>query len=664
MRIHSLALENVRSFRDPTSIEFPQGLTILIGPNAGGKSNLLDILTTILRACFFYGYSIEQSADERGSFRALQVIDTKAMDKNLRRILSKYDDSRPQAIEITFVVDEEDIANITLLKANRERLSQALREYRNGETFRIEDLDQWDVSVLHPGEKITYRIFEHILSAATPNPQDTPYGVFLHYLRRFALFTLLTRDMDEITLTTAFLYFSPFRGTPTPQGFEVTLADQQPTSFLAGYYRATSRDSTSLISLAVSYFAAKRRQLESTAGEVGWTNQWESDTEVQLVTKYLNRLGYSWQLQLRDSMRNVYSIYLEKYEKDFDITQASSGEQEMLNFVLGIFAHNLKNGVLLIDEAELHLHPKWQKLLLEIFQELSLVTHNQIILSTHSGTFLTSSSIRSVIRIYKDAENVSRIIPLADRAGETVRDVIHIVNAHSNEKMFFADKIVLVEGITDRLILERFIALYATAPQREQVIEVLEVHGKMMFSKYRSFLEAMGVTVFQVADLDYAYTIGKGTLGDLLVTDMNGVERKVLKNKKSADRQALAQSIDAAIALGDLTVLRELWHYIKERHIRLRSDLTDEQRGQFEAFLEEQRRSRIFILRQGEIEQYLPAGQTTLDRVIELLEDGPFEDWMKRSWAEKTVAELRDIAATVVGVNETVRQALDQKYAT
>ena len=54
MKIQKLVLQNIKSFRDEVSIEFKEGVNIFIGPNAGGKSNLMDILNISL--CYYFIY--------------------------------------------------------------------------------------------------------------------------------------------------------------------------------------------------------------------------------------------------------------------------------------------------------------------------------------------------------------------------------------------------------------------------------------------------------------------------------------------------------------------------------------------------------------------------------------------------------------------------------
>src|SRR5690606_35349342 len=139
-----------------------------------------------------------------------------------------------------------------------------------------------------------------------------------------------------------------------------------------------------------------------------------------------------------------------------------------------------------------------------------------IVVSTHSGTFITPRSISYVIRVYKDESNSSRVVRIDPATIGNLRDTLHIINAHNNEKLFFADVVVLVEGIMDRLLFEQLIALYKQEMDDVRIVEVLEVHGKGNFERYRTFLRALGVEGHEIADLDYFLELGASDLRDLM----------------------------------------------------------------------------------------------------------------------------------------------------
>ena len=60
----------------------------------------------------------------------------------------------------------------------------------------------------------------------------------------------------------------------------------------------------------------------------------------------------------------------------------SSGEHQILSVLVGLVAENTVNSIILIDEVELHLHPIWQRKLVQALREDK--SNNQYIFTTHS----------------------------------------------------------------------------------------------------------------------------------------------------------------------------------------------------------------------------------------------------------------------------------------
>ncbi len=55
-------------------------------------------------------------------------------------------------------------------------------------------------------------------------------------------------------------------------------------------------------------------------------------------------------------------------------------------------APNVKDGVVLLDEPELHLHPRWQRVFLGVFREIAPSRNNQFVITTHSPVFVSRRS--------------------------------------------------------------------------------------------------------------------------------------------------------------------------------------------------------------------------------------------------------------------------------
>ena len=86
-------------------------------------------------------------------------------------------------------------------------------------------------------------------------------------------------------------------------------------------------------------------------------------------------------------------MILDKQGSRFRLSAASSGERELMTYLFAIYALNVKDALIVIDEPELHLHPRWQKILLELFERLAKDTGNQFLMATHSPAFASPATI-------------------------------------------------------------------------------------------------------------------------------------------------------------------------------------------------------------------------------------------------------------------------------
>lgn len=72
----------------------------------------------------------------------------------------------------------------------------------------------------------------------------------------------------------------------------------------------------------------------------------------------------------------------------FDINGLSSGEKQLFARALSLKMVRANNSIILIDEPEISLHPKWQQKILQVYQ--SIGKNNQIIVATHSPHILSA----------------------------------------------------------------------------------------------------------------------------------------------------------------------------------------------------------------------------------------------------------------------------------
>ena len=99
--------------------------------------------------------------------------------------------------------------------------------------------------------------------------------------------------------------------------------------------------------------------------------------------------------------RNI-PIFKNSAGDKFDINELSSGEKQLFLRTLAIKMLNPENSIILIDEPELSLHPKWQQRIVDVYRKIG--KNNQIIIATHSPHILGSVKKENIMLLDKDGE--------------------------------------------------------------------------------------------------------------------------------------------------------------------------------------------------------------------------------------------------------------------
>lgn len=647
MRLKQIYIENVKSFRDGITISFAGDVTILVGPNASGKSNLLDIITVCIRSCirtFRVDYATVNDVP-RPRIRGEELFGG-----GVRHILEPYMGSLgPCRVAITLTPSKQDLINIQLIDRFFTEFSAEYEKHWDRAMPRFKILDAFKDGLLSEESHITYRYEEN--NFCPINNTDSEYPLH-EYFSHCEMFVILSKGIPEVAsqFASPYIFFSPYRSVANSD-ISACLSSDDLHNIAQESARTISRSTGSVVKLAALVLANKKRKYEIGSDGKGYLEAWSCDEQVVALTKYLGKLGYEWELRCTDALRNSYAIQLKREGRSFLLSNASSGEKEILNFLLGILVLNFTGSLVLIDEPELHLHPKWQSTLRDLLIDLSHDTSTQFVITTHSPMFINANTIENVMRVYKHKNDASKVVFPQILAGSAQRDLLHIINSHNNEKMFFSDTVVLVEGIQDRLVFERLLRYYQSKFKLTDIVEVLAVHGKTNFEKYKAFLAAIQVDTWIIADLDYVLTIGPVDIRDLF--EMN--EKKfgdLLLGKKSTDRVAFCKAVNLAIDTQDFSQLAEIRDYIKGRAVRIKSTLTTSESKKLEIYIEGMKQEKTFILSKGEIEEYLPEGYRSLEGTIALLQDGLFQEWIQGSLGDKECTQqLMNLTCKILDLN-------------
>ena len=97
--------------------------------------------------------------------------------------------------------------------------------------------------------------------------------------------------------------------------------------------------------------------------------------------------------------RNI-TLFTNSSGDKFDINELSSGEKQLFLRTLAIKMLNPENSIILIDEPELSLHPKWQQRIVDVYRKIG--KNNQIIIATHSPHILGSVKKDNIMLLDKD----------------------------------------------------------------------------------------------------------------------------------------------------------------------------------------------------------------------------------------------------------------------
>ena len=159
--------------------------------------------------------------------------------------------------------------------------------------------------------------------------------------------------------------------------------------------------------------------------------------------------------------------------------------------------------LILYEEAELFLHPGLQRILLTAFERLR-DSGDQVIYSTHSPFMLPTPLTSTINLVRKDPQEGTGVIEahrlLSNVEGRQRNRLLQIQNVSS---YVFADRVLLVEGVSDNILLRKLApALDPSWDFDQQNIPILPVIGKGDLPLFRHFLSSLGVRTFVLMDVD------------------------------------------------------------------------------------------------------------------------------------------------------------------
>lgn len=234
------------------------------------------------------------------------------------------------------------------------------------------------------------------------------------------------------------------------------------------------------------------------------TDQMNSGTEVAFP-------GTCVTIQCTPQSADVHKQALIYVDDGFESLLTDKGAGIQSSVIIGLFSYYVRNvasgsALLVVEEPELYLHPHGRRVVSRQFDMFLEDSRNQIIFTTHSPEFISGPrSDFTLIRVTKgsDGRTTARNVVLSG-----LREV-SLISMAQNAEIFFADAVILVEGLSDKMLVE-MVASRAGARRlgrenwlSECNVSVIPIEGKGQFPLYAGILERLGVHWFIFADFDF-----------------------------------------------------------------------------------------------------------------------------------------------------------------
>ncbi|MDX7809791.1 AAA family ATPase [Aeromonas caviae] len=382
MKIEQITLKNFRCF-ELLDVTFHPQMTVLIAPNGAGKTTILDAVRIALWP-FVKGFDL---GSQTGKSATIQIEDVR---------LERREQEMEPILPSQIAAQASGIIQVISVKDNKPSPFQ-WQQSRDQVKSRTQSKGDQSTQLLTKSAK-SYQSVIYKGQQTDPEAIDLPLVVYLGtgrlwYQGRYAseakdqkldtcVFSRLWGYQNCLTATSSYKQFETWYGWVFRSYRELQI-DQLEN-------RLKKQDQSALANFAAAIEVVQRAINTLTTSLTGWRDlQYRSSMGQQLVMEH-PELGYMPLSLLSDGLRNMVAMVSDIAFRCIK-----------LNPHLGVDAAHKTQGIVLIDEVDMFLHPAWQQTVLASLQQA--FPKIQFIVTTHSPQVLTTID-KECIRLLRQSE--------------------------------------------------------------------------------------------------------------------------------------------------------------------------------------------------------------------------------------------------------------------
>lgn len=603
-----------------------EGSKVLIGNNASGKSNFITILeeffsTLVYDFQYDTSYLTSKNESTKNCINQLKNNATKIY-PNMKTPEKK------SKIQISIELSPYDYENIGFVCKYSNKLNELIKKYSSLEitfpTIPLSEIinkkinltlnadfdernqiflidtstfDQYDLFIL---QTLQYQKLLQILITIFNEKEKKPDERKRYFLKK--TFAIINSQRDNFQ----------FNNFIDPRNIVNDIHYTKKS--LSGYSTTISKIWSILENFSQSQILANSTKIDNTQNKLEQSDFFNSLSATiekflgkKLLVEYIN---HSLTFSLIDQSKRA--IYFE---------ELSSGEKSLLMMIFAVYGNDLTDGFLIINEPELHLHPQIQKELALMFETLGNDYNTQFIIATNSPIFINENNITNVYRVYRNWEMDTKIISPKINVDYDDATLIHMLKFENLSKIFFVNKIILVEWDTDAYFFSFYLNYLKTLPEWKNKIkdyEIININGKGSLHTWIRFLNKFNIKNYFIGDRDNTVDYGFFTKAEL-----NKFYMLANKNIKKDPKQKKYTDYYNRLVNTILTFSPKKYKAIIKGIEKLYAE-------------------NIFILKEGAIETYISVERKGLGQVAHFC-NNYFHQWLNDPAFASQQKELQEI---------------------